>query len=79
MAGRPIKRMIVKASALASLKRLETFPTQPFPLKPPPLARNSYKPEDLVTANDTNETHAKACQALVEQSGGAYNQGPYTP
>ena len=26
------------------------FPTQPFPVKPPPIARVGYKPEDLVTA-----------------------------
>ena len=29
-------------------------PTQPFPLKPPALARTSYKPEDMVTAEDTS-------------------------
>jgi glucose dehydrogenase len=54
-------------------------PTQPFPLKPPPLARMSYKPEDLVTAEDTTPEHAAACQALVERSGGFYNAGPFTP
>ena len=41
-------------------------PTQPFPLKPPPLARMDYKPEDLVTAEDTTPEHAKACKELVE-------------
>jgi len=54
-------------------------PTQPFPLKPPPLARMDYKPEDLVTADDTTPEHAAACKALVERSGGFYNVGPYTP
>ena len=54
-------------------------PTQPFPLKPPPLARMSYKPEDLVTAEDTTPEHAAACKALVERSGGFYNAGPFTP
>jgi quinoprotein glucose dehydrogenase len=54
-------------------------PTQPFPLKPGPLARMSYKPEDLVTADDTNAEHAKNCAALVEKSGGFYNEGPFTP
>ncbi len=54
-------------------------PTQPFPLKPPPLARMDYKPEDLVTADDTTPEHAAACRALVERSGGFYNVGPYTP
>ena len=34
-------------------------PTQPFPLKPPALARTSLKREDLVTAEDTTPEHAK--------------------
>ena len=54
-------------------------PTQPFPVKPPPLARNSFKKEDIVTAEDTTPEHAKACQDLYERSGGYYNVGPYTP
>lgn len=53
--------------------------TQPFPVKPPVLARNSYKPEDIVTAADTNEEHAKFCRELAERSGGLYNVGPFTP
>ena len=54
-------------------------PTQPFPLKPPPLARNSYKPEDIVTAEDTSPEHAKACQEVLEKNGGSlYNAGPFT-
>jgi len=54
-------------------------PTQPFPLKPPPLARMSYKPEDIVTADDTTPEHAKACQDLLAKSGGSlYNAGPFT-
>lgn len=56
-----------------------TSPTQPFPVKPPPLARVGYKPEDLVTAADTNLEHAQACAELVEKSGGVYNAGPFTP
>src|SRR5206468_4233429 len=42
------------------------FPTQPFPVKPPPLARVRYRPEDLVTAADTTPEHARACAELVE-------------
>ncbi|PYR33128.1 MAG: pyrroloquinoline quinone-dependent dehydrogenase [Acidobacteria bacterium] len=56
-----------------------TFPTQPFPLKPPAIARNSYKPEDLVAASDTTPDHAKACAELVSQLGGVFNAGPFTP
>jgi glucose dehydrogenase len=54
-------------------------PTQPFPLKPPPLARVDFKKEDMVTAEDTTPEHAKACQDLWDRSGGFYNAGPFTP
>lgn len=54
-------------------------PTQPFPLKPPHLGRIGFKPEDLVTAEDTTPQHAKACRDLVERSGGFYNAGAFTP
>src|SRR6266571_6170994 len=55
------------------------FPTQPFPVKPPPLARVGYKAEDLVTAADTTPEHAKACEELVAKNGGVSNAGPFTP
>lgn len=54
-------------------------PTQPIPVKPPPFGRMSFKPEDLVTAADTNEEHAAACRDLMEKSGGLQNEGPFTP
>jgi quinoprotein glucose dehydrogenase len=54
-------------------------PTEPFPLKPPPLARTGFKKEEIVTAEDTNPEHAKACQDLWDRSGGFYNEGPFTP
>lgn len=53
-------------------------PTQPIPVKPPPLARMEFKPEDLVTAEDTTPQHAAACAALVKKFG-IYNEGPFTP
>jgi quinoprotein glucose dehydrogenase len=55
-------------------------PTQPFPVKPPPLGRIGYKPEDLVTEADTNAEHARLCRELVEKHGGElYNDGtPFT-
>lgn len=55
------------------------FPTQPIPVKPPPIARVSYKPEDLVTAAETTAEHAKACADLVEKIGGVNNAGAFTP
>jgi len=57
----------------------KTSPTQPIPVKPPPLARVSYAPEDLVTAEETNAEHAEFCRALRDRGGGLYNEGPFTP
>jgi quinoprotein glucose dehydrogenase len=54
-------------------------PTQPFPLKPPPISRVSFTKDDLVTAADTTPDHAKACQELWDNVGGLYNGGPFTP
>jgi quinoprotein glucose dehydrogenase len=55
-------------------------PTQPFPVKPPQLARNSFdKAKDMVTAADTTPEHVKACEELWEKAGGYYNAGPFTP
>ena len=55
------------------------FPTQPFPVKPPPLARVSYRATDLVTAADTTVEHVRACQELIVKNGGVSNAGPFTP
>lgn len=53
-------------------------PTQPIPVKPPPLARVSFSADDLVTADDTTPEHAAACRALWQKEK-FYNGGPYTP
>jgi len=55
-------------------------PTQPFPLKPPPLSRVSFdKDTDMVRPEDTTPEHVAACQDLWDRSGGFYNAGPFTP
>ena len=54
-------------------------PTQPFPLKPPPISRVSFTKDEIVTAADTTPEHAKACQDLWDNVGGLYNGGPFTP
>lgn len=56
-----------------------TSPTQPIPAKPPPLARVSFAPGDLVTAEDTTEAHAAFCRKLRDRAGGLRNEGPFTP
>jgi quinoprotein glucose dehydrogenase len=55
-------------------------PTQPFPLRPPPLSRVSFdKDTDMVRPEDTTPEHVAACQDLWDRSGGFYNAGPFTP
>lgn len=54
-------------------------PTQPIPVKPGPVARVRFDPDtDMVSAGDTNASHAAACRALWDETG-FYNSGPYTP
>ena len=53
-------------------------PTQPFPVKPPPVARVTISRDDIVTADDTTPEHAKACQELWDKTN-YYAAGPYTP
>lgn len=55
-------------------------PTQPIPVKPPPLSRVSFDPEtDIVTAEDTSAAHSRACHEFMARSGGFHNAGPFTP
>jgi glucose dehydrogenase len=52
----------------------EPWPTQPFPLKPPPLSRNTFSPDEI--AKVTPE-HEKYCEDLLAREGGALTGGPY--
>jgi quinoprotein glucose dehydrogenase len=51
-------------------------PTQPFPVKPPPLSRMSFTMDDI--AKITPE-HEKACRELLARYEGGRNLGPFTP
>jgi quinoprotein glucose dehydrogenase len=76
--GQPIFGVDERPVAKSDVPGEFAFPTQPIPVKPPPLARTSFAPGDLVTAADTTPEHAAACKELVEKSG-IYNAGPFTP
>ncbi len=55
-------------------------PTQPIPVRPEPLQRMTWTPDDVVTAEDTNPEHVAACRALLDSYGGSFfNSGPFTP
>ncbi len=77
--GKPVFGIEEKPGPRSKVPGEQSSPTQPIPMKPPPLGRMSFKPEDLVTAADTTEEHARACRDLYERSGGLVNEGPFTP
>lgn len=76
--GQPIYGVEERAVAKSDVPGETTWPTQPIPVKPPPLARVEFKMEELVTEADTTAEHAAACKDLVEKLG-VYNAGPFTP
>jgi quinoprotein glucose dehydrogenase len=77
--GAPIFGVEERAVPASDVPGEAAFPTQPIPVKPPPLARTAYKPEDMVSGADTTPEHADTCRSLVAGNGGVYNAGPFTP
>jgi len=77
--GKPVFGVEERPVTPSEVPEERSSPTQPIPVKPPPIARNSYRPDEIVTAADTSEEHAKFCRDLAERSGGLYNVGPFTP
>jgi glucose dehydrogenase len=76
--GQPIFGVEERPVEKSAVPGEQTFATQPFPVKPPPIARTAYRPEDLVSASDTTPEHAAACKELVDTNA-IYNAGPFTP
>lgn len=64
---RPVPKSVVPGEA--------SWPTQPFPVKPPPLSKNTFTKEDMY--NLTPE-HAAFCQELFTKNH-MFTDGPYTP
>jgi quinoprotein glucose dehydrogenase len=77
--GRPIFGVEERPMPKSDVPGELAFPTQPIPIKPPAIARVTYRPEDVVSAADTTPEHAQACQELIQKIGGVHNAGPFTP
>jgi len=78
LTGEPIFGVEERPVAQGDAPGEQYSPTQPFPLKPPAIARDRVGPEDLVSAEDTTPEHAQACKELWDRVK-FYNAGPYTP
>ncbi|MBT2187815.1 PQQ-binding-like beta-propeller repeat protein [Sphingobium nicotianae] len=76
--GKPVHGVEEKPVAAGDLPGEWYSPTQPIPAMED-LVRHSWTSNDIVTAADTNETHAAACRALLASYGGFFNSGPFTP
>ena len=74
--GKPIHGVEERAVPKGDVPGEYYSPTQPFPLKPPPLARTTFPMQDI--AKITPE-HEAACRELYLKTEGGHNKGLYTP
>ena len=73
--GEPIFGLEERPVPASHVPGEQSSPTQPFPLKPPPLAKTSFQQNDLY---DLTPDHAQFCLDLLTKNN-LVNQGPYTP
>ena len=74
--GEPIFGMEERPVPQSGVPGEKTWPTQPFPLKPAPLARNTFDPEK--DFYNLTPDHAAYCKELWKDNA-MYTKGPYTP
>ena len=77
--GEPVFGIEERAVPQSNAPGEQSSPTQPIPIKPPPIAKVDFAAEDIVTAEDTTEAHAAFCRRIYEENGGFSNDGPFTP
>ena len=73
--GEPIYGLEERPVPQSHVPGEHTSKTQPFPLKPPPLSKMQFTPEDIYKSTPE---HAAFCKALWENEH-MYTEGPYTP
>ncbi|HEY1947659.1 MAG TPA: pyrroloquinoline quinone-dependent dehydrogenase [Bryobacteraceae bacterium] len=73
--GKPIYGVEERSVPASDVPGEEGWKTEPFPVKPPPLGRMSFKPDEV--AKVTPE-HEKFCTELMASQGGMHNDGPFT-
>jgi quinoprotein glucose dehydrogenase len=73
LTGKPVFGVEERAVPQSEVPGEASWPTQPFPLKPPPLARMS------VTREEVSKRNPEAERYCLEQFDQLVNQGPFTP
>src|SRR5580698_6006923 len=74
--GKPIYDVTEKAVTQTDVPGEKTSPTQPFPYKPPPLARIDFTMKDIATV--TPELEA-GCRKMMEDNNVQVAMGPFAP
>ncbi len=77
--GEPVFGIEERAVPQSNVPAERSSPTQPIPVKPPPIAKVRFDASDIVSADDTTAEHAAFCQSMYRQNGGFDNAGPFTP
>ncbi len=72
--GEPLWPIEERAVPASDMPGEQTWPTQPFPVKPPPFARQKFTAEDLNAFEDPGER-----ARFRDEIQGARNQGLFTP
>jgi quinoprotein glucose dehydrogenase len=73
--GEPVHPIEERAVPASDVPNEQAWPTQPFPVRPPPLARNSFSLDDLVTLTPELRSFCENYVAKNRMRGG----GPYLP
>lgn len=73
--GTPIYGVEERPVPASDVPGEDSWNTEPWPLKPAPLARMSFKMDEL--SNVTPEHH-QACEDLLAKNPGSHNDGPFT-
>lgn len=74
--GRPIYGVTERPIPTSLVPGEKSWPTEPFPLKPPPIGRHSFSPADIATVTPEQKAF---CTKLFATDGGMDSGGPYTP
>ncbi len=74
--GKPVFGVEERPVPASKVPGEEAWPTQPFPVKPPPLGRNSFQPDEIATVTPEQK---KLCEDLFATEGGMESGGPYRP
>ena len=74
--GKPIFGVEERPVPKSDVPGEASSPTQPFPLKPPPLSRMSFRADEVAAVA---REHQAFCTQLLNESGGTHNDGAFTP